>query len=263
MGSLQTFANDSPALDRLAEFGQEAGQHRERRSEAAPSQPTIDGAALVSLRHVAVSYQPDAAAVFSSVCLDVPRGGLVTLTGASGAGKSTLLDVILGLLSPDEGEVLVEGAPLHDLAGWRARLGYVPQQTMLVPGSIRQNLVWSLPPGRTVDEAQVWLALRRACLDDVVRQLPDGLETVLHESAELSGGEQQRLSIARALLREPDLLLLDEATSALDAVTEQRVLEHLLDGSRAVVLVTHRISDHARARATSALHIHDGRLRPM
>lgn len=262
MGSLQSFANDSPALDRLTEFGREASRHSERRSEPAGSAPAVPGAPLLSLRNVAVRYQEQAPAVFTSVSLDVPRGGLVTLTGASGAGKSTLLDVVLGLLAPDEGEVLVDGAPLRDLAGWRARLGYVPQQTLLVPGSILENLTWSLPPDRTVDEAQVWAALRGACLDDVVAQLPSGLGTVLHESAELSGGEQQRLSIARALLRQPELLLLDEATSALDGATEQRVLAHLLDGSRAVILVTHRITEHARTQATMALHLENGSLRP-
>ncbi|MFN2562466.1 MAG: ATP-binding cassette domain-containing protein [Jatrophihabitans sp.] len=264
MGSLQNFANDSPALDRLTEFGREASRHSERRTEPAGSAPTptVTGAPLLSLRNVAVRYQEQAAPVFSSVSLDVPRGGLVTLTGASGAGKSTLLDVVLGLLAPDEGEVLVDGAPLRDLAGWRARLGYVPQQTLLVPGSMLENLTWSLPPGRNVDEAQVWAALRGACLDDVVAALPSGLGTVLHESAELSGGEQQRLSIARALLRQPELLLLDEATSALDGAIEQRVLEHLLDSSRAVILVTHRITEHARTRATIALHLENGSLRP-
>jgi ABC-type multidrug transport system fused ATPase/permease subunit len=262
MGSLQSFANDSPALDRLTEFGQEAHRHSERRTEPATATPAVRGAPLLSLRNVAVRYQEQAPPVFSSVSLDVPRGGLVTLTGASGAGKSTLLDVVLGLLSPDEGELLVDGVPLRDLAGWRARLGYVPQQTLLVPGSILENLTWSLPPSRSVDEAEVWTALRGACLDDVVDRLPSGLATVLHESAELSGGEQQRLSIARALLRKPELLLLDEATSALDGATEQRVLEHLLDGSRAVILVTHRITEHARTQATIALHLENGSLRP-
>jgi ABC-type multidrug transport system fused ATPase/permease subunit len=263
VGSLQAFANDSPALDRLTEFSREADRHRERRGASGPVNAPIPGAPLVSLRDVAVRYAADAAPVFSSVSLDVAKGDLITLTGASGAGKSTLLDVLLGLLAPDDGQVLVDGLPLRDLAGWRARLGYVPQQTLLVPGSIRENLVWSLPPNRTVDDDQAWTALRGACLDDVVARLPDGLATVLHESAELSGGEQQRLSIARALLRQPELLLLDEATSALDGATEQRVLKHLLDGSRAVILVTHRISEHARARATVALRLENGSLLPM
>jgi ABC-type multidrug transport system fused ATPase/permease subunit len=122
-----------------------------------------------------------------------------------------------------------------------------------------QNLVWSLPPGREVTRDDAWQALRAARLDQVVEALPGGLDAPLKELAELSGGEQQRLSIARALIRQPALLVLDEATSALDRQTEEDVLEPLLDGSRAVVLVTHRPSD--RARADVVLELADGRLR--
>jgi ABC-type multidrug transport system fused ATPase/permease subunit len=151
-----------------------------------------------------------------------------------------LLDVVLGLRRPQEGEVLVDGEPLTDLAAWRARVGYVPQQTVLVPGTVWQNLAWSMQPGRTLTEDEAWEALRLARLDDVVRGLPHGLQAPLQEVAELSGGEQQRLSIARALVRRPELLVLDEATSALDRDTESRLLSTLLDGSRAVLMVTHR-----------------------
>ena len=102
------------------------------------------------------------------------------------------------------------------------------------------NLAWSLQPGRTLTEEDAWHALRLACVDDVVRGLHGQLQAPLQEIAELSGGEQQRLAIARALVRRPELLILDEATSALDAGTERAVLANLLDGERAVLMVTHR-----------------------
>lgn len=182
----------------------------------------------------------------------------MTLSGESGAGKSTLVDVILGLLRPETGEVLVDGERLRDLEAWRRRIGYVPQQTVLVPGTVWQNLTWSLPPGRTVTEEEAWEALRLSQLEAEIAALPGGLSAPLHELAELSGGEQQRLSIARAIIRDPELLVLDEATSALDVRTEERVLEHLLDGSRTVLMVTHRLS--SRAVPTVSARLAEGSL---
>ncbi|MGO4255209.1 ATP-binding cassette domain-containing protein [Marmoricola sp. RAF53] len=266
LGSAQAFANDSPAVQRLEEFHAEVLAHPERVPESAvPAAVVVEGAGkrrapvLLSLRGIGVSYDEDGAPgseVLRDVDLDVPARGLVTITGASGSGKSTLLDVVLGLRAPQAGQVLVDGLPRTDLAAWRARLGYVPQQTVLVPGTVFENLAWSLQPGRTLTEGDAWDALRAASVDDVVRALPGGLHARLQEIAELSGGEQQRLSIARALVRRPELLVLDEATSALDRTTEARVLDTLLDGTRAVLMVTHRSLD---GRESAVLHLDDGR----
>lgn len=258
IGSTQVFANEAPALDRLTTFRDEVRQHREPAAPTTAVPPTPGVAPLVTLRGVTVRYQTDLEPVLCSVNLDIPHRGLVVVAGDSGAGKSTLLDVILGLLRPEAGEVLVDGAPLHDFEAWRRRIGYVPQQTVLVPGTVWQNLTWSLPPGRDVTETQVWDALRVSQLEDEIRALPGGLTAQLHELAELSGGEQQRLSIARAIIRDPELLVLDEATSALDPRTEERVLEGLLDGSRTVLMVTHRLS--SRALPTVSARLEDGSL---
>lgn len=253
VGSTQVFANEAPALDRLTTFRDEVRRHRESPTPTTTASPALGVTTLVSLRDVTVRYQPDLDPVLCSVSLDIPHRGLVVVAGDSGAGKSTLLDVILGLLRPETGEVLVDGVPVHDFEAWRRRIGYVPQQTVLVPGTVWQNLTWSLPPGREVTETEVWDALRVSQLEDEIRALPDGLATQLHELAELSGGEQQRLSIARAIIRDPELLVLDEATSALDTRTEERVLEGLLDGSRTVLMVTHRLSSRALPTVSARL----------
>ncbi len=269
--SAQMFANDSPAVERLEQFHAEVLRHPERAGDVvggtdADGQDAGPGRrhapVLLSLRGIGVSYDEEGDAdgrVLSDVDLDVPYFGLVTVTGPSGSGKSTLLDVVLGLRRPQAGEVLVDGESLLDLAGWRARVGYVPQQTVLVPGTVWQNLAWSLQPGRTLTEDAAWTALRTACLDDVVRALPEGLQAPLQEVAELSGGEQQRLSIARALVRMPELLVLDEATSALDRDTEARLLANLLDGSRAVLMVTHR---NLVGQESAVLRLEGGRAVP-
>lgn len=265
LSSAQLFANDVAALDRLRAFAAEARAHPEPVAVAsAEPVPVADpGVPLLQLRDVGVSYSADAdeaaaerAWSLTGVDLDVPHGGLVVVTGPSGAGKSTLLDVVLGLLPPDTGQIWVDGTPLRDLAAWRRRIGYVPQQTVLVPGTVWQNLVWSVVPGTEPDEADAWAALAAARIDDVVRSLPGGLRAPLHELTELSGGEQQRLSIARALMRDPELLVLDEATSGLDPETEEQLLDRLLDGSRAVLMVTHR---GAAGRGGAGLHLERGR----
>jgi ABC-type multidrug transport system fused ATPase/permease subunit len=262
----QLFANDVAALDRLQDFAAAARAHPEPATTPGPGPdpgpapavraPADAGVPLLRLRDVGVTYTGDTVPALSGVDLAVPRGGLVVVTGPSGAGKSTLLDVVLGLLRPDAGEVCVDGAPLEDLASWRRRIGYVPQQTVLVPGTVWQNLAWSVAPGSEPTAADAWKALRTACVDDVVRALPGDLEAPLHELTQLSGGEQQRLSIARALLRDPELLVLDEATGALDRETEERLLDRLLDGSRAVLMVTHR---DASRRGGAGLHLERGR----
>ncbi len=246
----QTFANDVPALERLSDFRAEVLQHPERVAaelsdeERQRIRVVREGghraAGLLELHGVGITYDEGSDPALEGIDLEVAHRGLVTVTGPSGAGKSTLLDIILGLLVPHRGEMLVDGAPVVDLAAWRARVGYVPQQTVLVPGTVWQNMVWSLQPGASLSEEAAWAALETACLADVVRGLPGGLQAPLAELAELSGGEQQRLAIARALVRDPELLILDEATSALDRATEARVLANVLDGRRAVLMVTHR-----------------------
>ncbi len=237
----QLFANDAGAVERLLGFGAEARAHPEPTVASLPAEGRVASAGpLVSLREVSVRYAGESTLALERIDLDIPRRGVVVIAGPSGAGKSTLLDVVLGLLRPEAGSVVVDGRPVTDLAAWRRRIGYVPQQTVLVPGTVWDNLVWSVQPGVVPTEEDAWEVLRVAGLAEVVRALPGGLQAPLQELAELSGGEQQRLCIARALLRFPELLVLDEATSALDAETEAQILDQLLDGSRAVVMVTHR-----------------------
>jgi ABC-type multidrug transport system fused ATPase/permease subunit len=260
--SAQTFANDVPALEGLVQFREEILRHPETFGQLdaelppAPERPGRRRAvALLEVRDLGVTYPGDAGPALQGIDLEVPNRGLVTITGASGSGKSTLLDVILGLMPPEAGVMLVDGEEVGDLAAWRGRLGYVPQQTVLVPGTVWQNLAWSLQPGRALSEDAAWSALATACLEDVVRALPGGLQAPLQELAELSGGEQQRLAIARALVRDPELLILDEATSGLDRSTEARVLASLLDGNRAVLMVTHRALNEDPG---TVLHLENG-----
>ena len=166
------------------------------------------------------------------------------IVGPSGAGKSTFADLLMGLLSPSSGQLLVDDVPLSPerLQAWRSQIGYVAQETFLFHDTVRANLAWASPGA---DDGAVWRALEQAAAADFVRALPAGLDTIVGDRGVLlSGGERQRLSLARALLRQPQLLILDEATSSLDSENERRIqaaIDHLHE-QITIVVITHRLS---------------------
>jgi ATP-binding cassette subfamily B protein len=164
--------------------------------------------------------------------------------GASGSGKSTLLNIVIGLMTPTDGRVLLDG---HDMAAidrrsYRRYLAIVPQEPLLFAGSVRENVTYG-SPDLTDDDVRAALAAAHAT--EFVDALPDGWATKLGDrGARLSGGQKQRIAIARALIRDPRVLVLDEATSALDTTSEQLVREALgrLMAGRTSFVVAHRLS---------------------
>jgi ATP-binding cassette, subfamily C, bacterial len=180
----------------------------------------------------------------SDVTLQIPAGRIVGLAGPSGCGKTTVADLLLGLLRPEQGAILIDGAPLtaEGSSSWRDQIGYVAQDTFLFHDTVRANLLWAHP---AATEDDIVHALRLAAADRFVSQLPQGLETVLGDRGiRLSGGERQRLALARALLRRPKLLILDEATSALDSENERAIQQSIegLRGILTVLVITHRLT---------------------
>lgn len=176
----------------------------------------------------------------------MPKEAMVGLVGPSGCGKTTLVDILLGLYTPTEGEVLVDGVALDKttMTAWRSRLGYVPQSIFLCDDTITRNIAYGIPDAE-IDHAAVERAARAAHLHEFVTKQPDGYKTVVGErGVRLSGGERQRIGIARALYHQPDVLVFDEATSALDTLTEEAVMEatHQLAANRTIVLIAHRLS---------------------
>jgi ATP-binding cassette subfamily C protein len=251
VGAAAAMANSLPAVRDLADLTTLARDAVEVPPEAATDRgPLADDPHLPLLAFSAVDYAyADGPSVVSGLTFEVPRGEMTALTGPSGVGKSTAVDLALGLLSPDAGTILVDGSPLlpADLPWWRTHVAYVPQETVLIPGTLHDNLIWSVSQERTDEEC--WRALDQAAAR-FARDLPDGLDTRLGDrGVRLSGGERQRVAIARALLRRPALLVLDEATSALDDGTEEEVLD-LLSSLRpevTVLVVAHRHSTIAVA----------------
>lgn len=199
----------------------------------------------IELSNVRFSYSPSSAPALDGVSLEIPHGSSVGLIGGSGAGKSTLVDIILGLLEPEHGAVLVDGEDIHsNLRGWQNKIGYVPQSVYLTDDTLRRNVAFGLAE-QAIDEDAVWKALRAAQLAEFVESLPEGLDTAVGErGVRLSGGQLQRIGIARALYHDPPVLVLDEATSSLDVETERGIVNSVraLHGSKTIIIVAHRMS---------------------
>ena len=214
------------------------------RAEVIGHEPIVGEPRALEFRGVGFTYPSSDRPAIRGVDLTIPLGASVGIVGSSGSGKTTLIDLLLGLLSPTEGEIRLDEALLDDVLGaWRRRVGYVPQDVALFDGSIAQNvaLAWD----RGIDREQVERALRRAQLWDFVEQRSGGMDAAVGDRGmALSGGQRQRLGIARALYSDPLVLVLDEATSALDTRTEADVVAAIrsLHGEVTVISVAHRLA---------------------
>ena len=229
--------------ERMASIGAvEDSLHRYRASVARTGQTPLDSIDLIEFQNVSYSYRPDRPAL-AGVSFSVSRGEVIGVVGPSGAGKSTLVQLLLRLRSPHDGSYAVNGTDAIEYADadWTRLVSYLPQQPKLVAGTVSDNIRFF----RDVSQVAVEDAARMAHLHDEVQGWPDGYETVIGERADaLSGGQAQRLCLARALVTTPGLLVLDEPTSALDAVSEHHVQLALteLRGSTTIFIVAHRLS---------------------
>jgi ABC-type multidrug transport system fused ATPase/permease subunit len=184
-----------------------------------------------------------------NVSFHAPPGATAALVGATGAGKSTLVNLLVRFYEFTSGQIYVDGKPIreYDLRALRDSIGVVTQESFLFNGSIRENLLMGKP---LASDAELWRAVVAANAQQFIQRLPDGLESVVGErGVKLSVGEKQRLSIARALLKDPPILILDEATASVDTTTERLIQEALerLMANRTSIVIAHRLSTIVRA----------------
>ncbi|MCS6870265.1 MAG: thiol reductant ABC exporter subunit CydD [Anaerolineae bacterium] len=213
---------------------------------ASLEQPSVPN---YTIRFEDVSYAYGERAALHSVSFEIPHGKQTALIGHSGAGKSTVAALILGFLTPSTGRITVGGVPLEalPLTWWRDQVAWLPQKPYLFNGSVLENIRHAKPEAT---EAEIYAAAQAAAVHDFILSLPEGYQTQIGErGARLSGGQAQRIAIARAFLKNAPVIVLDEATANLDAETEQQItaaLKRLCEG-RTALIIAHRLSTVAQA----------------
>lgn len=199
----------------------------------------------IEIRNLCFRYPSSKDDILSNANLLIKKNKSTAFIGPSGAGKTTLADIVLGVLVPQKGSVYVHDVNVFNcLDEWHNKLSYIPQNIYLMDDTIRNNVAFGINEEKIEDE-KIWKALKDAQLEDFVLQLDKGLDTVIGERGiRFSGGQRQRLGIARALYRDAEILVLDEATSALDNETEKSVMEAIdgLAGKKTLIIIAHRLS---------------------
>lgn len=199
----------------------------------------------ITLDHISYTYPNTDKPIFTDAHMEVKKGQSVGIMGPSGAGKSTIVDILLGLLRVQEGTITCDGRNVFEnYPSWLSKIGYIPQSIYLIDESIRDNIAFGIDADK-IDDERVWEALEEAQLKQFVEELPEKLDTTIGDrGVRISGGQRQRLGIARALYYNPEILVFDEATSALDADTEAAVMEAInsFHGKKTMVIIAHRLN---------------------
>ncbi|MES2911982.1 MAG: ABC transporter ATP-binding protein [Pseudomonadota bacterium] len=212
---------------------------------AHPTQP-IPFHESIALHQLSFRYGAETPVVLDRLDLTIPKGARTGFIGATGSGKSTLLDIIMGLLSPTDGSLAIDGQAVGpgNCRAWQAHIAHVPQAIFLADTTIEENIAFGLPK-ELIDHERVRSAARQAQIADVIESWPLGYQAMVGErGVRLSGGQRQRIGIARALYKQADVIIFDEATSALDSDTEQAVMDAIegLSKDLTILMIAHRLS---------------------
>ncbi|MDC3130682.1 ABC transporter ATP-binding protein/permease [bacterium] len=241
MGSLQGIKFSAPAIkvinDEILNIDFD--------NKEVSNQEIISNIKYLKVDNVSFSYNNIPQKTLEDININIPFGASVGIIGPSGSGKSTLIDLIMGLINPDKGKITVDGVDIHkNKISWQKNIGYVAQSIYMTDDSIKNNIAFGLED-EDIDVNLVQNAIKLAQLDDLIKSLPNGIHTSMGERGiRLSGGQLQRIGIARALYYNPSILILDEATSSLDIDTERKIMTDVLSlrKDKIIIIITHRIS---------------------
>ncbi|MBR7887586.1 ABC transporter ATP-binding protein [Marinomonas sp. A79] len=200
----------------------------------------------IELRNILFTYPGKNKPALVDLNINIDVNSTVGIVGSSGAGKSTVIDILLALISPSEGELIINGQVINELnkRAWQNEVGFVPQSIFLSEGTVMENVAFGIPV-QEIDMVKVKHAIKLAHLDSLVESLEYGVHTKVGErGVQLSGGQRQRIGIARALYNDAKILVFDEATSALDGITEKMIMSAISDfnGKKTIVMIAHRLS---------------------
>lgn len=241
LNSLQNLKYNLPVIQNITEEFSNLKKKQKRNNESIKFEFNHD----IKIENLNFDYEKKNKLVLKNINLKIHFGEFVGFIGPSGSGKTTLIDNILGLLNPIEGSILVDGANINkNFKGWQKNIGYIPQKVYLTDDTIINNIAFGIDKNN-IDEESVRSAVKLAQLEEHISNLPEGLNTFVGErGVRLSGGQLQRIGIARALYFNPQLLVLDESTNSLDNDTEKKIMESIrkLKGKRTIIVVAHRLS---------------------
>jgi ABC-type bacteriocin/lantibiotic exporter with double-glycine peptidase domain len=200
---------------------------------------------FIFINNITFSYPGSKLVPIKNITMDIEKGTIVGITGKTGSGKSTLFHLMLGLLTPQEGNIFYKGKDIFaDIYSWRNEIGYISQNIYLLDGSIKKNVTFNFL-NENIDNLRLERAIKIAGLQHKINQLKEGLDTEVGvEGLKFSGGERQRIAIARAIYQEPNILFMDESTSALDDKTEEIIISNLFDQfkHKTIIIIAHRNS---------------------
>jgi ABC-type bacteriocin/lantibiotic exporter with double-glycine peptidase domain len=244
--SFQSIKFRQPSVELLSkEFGLKNYYHVKKNSQSKDLKPPLKFQKEINLRNVCFAYPIRKEFYLSEISMNIKKGNFIGIIGKTGSGKSTLINLFTGLLRPTEGKIEVDELSIFsNLSEWHKKIGYVPQSIYLTDDTIRKNIAFGLLEN-DIDNDLIKQAAEKANLSEFIKNLPNGLDTIVGEKgARISGGQQQRIGIARALYRNPEILILDEATSSLDNLTEKKIMDSILflKGKKTLIVVTHRLS---------------------
>ncbi|WEK54920.1 MAG: ABC transporter ATP-binding protein [Candidatus Cohnella colombiensis] len=245
--SLELIASIIPSFQSIIKLQEDCKAAVELNISDTPiqEQETLAFEKVIECREVWYRYnRQETQYALQDINLHIPANQMTAIIGRSGAGKSTLIDILMGLVTPESGQIMIDGVELtaDRLLSWRRLISYVPQDPFLFHTSTRENLLLVKPDA---SDEELWEALEFARCAEFIRKLPQGLDTLIGDRGiRLSGGERQRLVLARAILPRPAILVLDEATSALDVENETKIQEALdrLKGKMTLIVIAHRLS---------------------
>lgn len=248
------FVSAVPSFEQIYKLKDESKNTREN------DQPNIIKNFNNSIRITDLNFSYSDEKIIENVSIDIKKGEMTSIVGPSGSGKSTLIDILMGYYQINNQSIFIDGTPFEtiNLNSWRDLIGYIPQQPFLFNASIRENILWA---NSKIDEEDIFRACKLAYVDEFVNDMKEGYETIVGERGmKLSGGQAQRICLARALARKPEILILDEATSSLDSNSESLIKESIdnLKGNMTIISVAHRLS--TIVNSNQIFYLKDGHL---